>query len=326
MEATLVSATSTCRSAVLFIVFNRPDVTATIFASIRAARPPRLYVAADGPRSNRPGEAALCDQTRRIVEKVDWPCELKTLYQPRNLGCKEAVVAAIDWFFENEEEGTILEDDCLPSPDFFRFCDTLLEHYRHDTRVRHIGGANLQHGTKYGDSSYYFSRLTHIWGWASWRRVWRNYDKNLSRYTAEQIETAILDCFHEPLIAAKWKEIAVALQANKIDTWDYQLAIYGLLSGSVSIIPNVNLISNIGFGAGATHTVDLTSKNAGLQLGSLESIIKHPQHFVPAMTADLYTVNADFGIAAAKRRKAKHDSVRYRLKRWIAERVGPAKT
>ena len=306
-----------CKSPILFIVFNRPDVTATVFAAIRAARPARLYVAGDGPRSHRTGEDALCEQTRRIIDQVDWDCEVKTLFQPRNLGCKEGVVAALNWFFDNESEGIILEDDCLPSPDFFRFCDYMLEYYRHDNRVRHIGGSNLQHGQLHGDASYYFSRLTHIWGWASWRRVWQQYDKNLSGHTAEQIASAIRDCFPEPLIAAKWKEIAQALQANKIDTWDYQLSIHGLLSGAVSVIPNVNLITNIGFGANATHTMDTGNRNANLPQGSLDETITHPHHFVPAMAADLYTLNADFNIEAARKRLRKNNRIHIRLRRWL---------
>lgn len=304
-------------SPVLFIVFNRPDVTAKVFDAIRAARPPRLYVSADGPRLSRPGEDALCTEVRNIVSHVDWPCELRTKFNDNNLGCKEGVVSGINWFFQHEEEGIILEDDCLPSSDFFRFCDNLLARYRHDTRVRLISGTNLQHSQRRGEASYYFSRLSHIWGWASWRRTWRSYDKNLAQYSLEQIETAIRDLYPEPLIAAKWKEIAGSLQSNKIDTWDYQLAIDGLLSNALSAIPNVNLITNIGFGSGATHTLDPTSRNANQPIGRLEANITHPQHFVPTLAADLYTLNADFAIESTKRRQEKKQSIRYRIKRWL---------
>jgi len=305
------------RSPVLFIVFNRPDVTAKVFDAIRAARPAKLYVSADGPRRNRPDEDTRCREVREIASKVDWPCELRTKFNDDNLGCKEGVVGGLNWFFEHEEEGIILEDDCVPTPDFFRFCDTLLSRYRHDSRVRLISGTNLQHGQRRGDASYYFSRLSHIWGWASWRRTWRDYNKNLSQFSADEIESAILDCFPEPLIAAKWKEIAIALQLNKIDTWDYQLAIAGLLSGSVSAIPNTNLISNIGFGANATHTLDAGSRNANLQVGTLEAEITHPRHFVPTLAADMYTLNTDFAIEQAKRRAAQQRHWLRRFKRWL---------
>jgi hypothetical protein len=309
------------RSPVLFIVFNRPDVTAKVFDAIRKARPPKLYVSADGPRRDRADEEAQCLRVREIVSNVDWPCELHTKFNDANFGCKEGVVSGINWFFEHEEEGIILEDDCLPAPDFFRFCDTLLAHYRHDPRVRLISGINFQQSKRHGDASYYFSRLSHIWGWAAWRRTWRSYDKNLSQFSAEQIETTIRDIYPEPLIAAKWKEIAVALQANKIDTWDYQLAIAGLLSGSVSAIPNVNLISNIGFGSGATHTVDANNRYANLPSGHMDAEITHPQHFAPTLAADMYTLSIDFGIEEAKKQQRGNSSLRRKIRSWLSSRL-----
>jgi hypothetical protein len=138
------------KSAVLFIIFNRPDTTKQVFAKIKVGKPRRFYVAADGPRTDRPGEDELCKQTRAIINEVDWDCDVKTLFRTTNGGCKEAVSSVITWFFENEEEGIILEDDCLPADSFFRFCDTLLEKYRFDNRIGNISGRNLQHGKKWG--------------------------------------------------------------------------------------------------------------------------------------------------------------------------------
>lgn len=168
------------KSAVLFLVFNRPEPTARVFEAIRYARPPRLYVAADGPRVQREGEGELVRRVRQIATTVDWPCSVYTLFREHNLGCKRAVSEAISWFFENEEQGIILEDDCLPNPDFFSFCDVLLERYKDDPRVWMITGNNFQDGQKRGNGSYYFSRYSHIWGWATWRRAWRCYDRDLS--------------------------------------------------------------------------------------------------------------------------------------------------
>ena len=161
---------------ILFLIFNRPQLTARVFAAIREAQPSQLYVAADGPRSNRPGEADLCEQARRVINGVDWPCEVKTLYRQENLGCRQAVSSAITWFFDNVEAGVVLEDDCLPIESFFRFCSELLIRYRDDTRIGMISGNN--HGFRiYDDSlSYSFSKHGAIWGWASWRRAWRLYD------------------------------------------------------------------------------------------------------------------------------------------------------
>jgi hypothetical protein len=170
------------------MIFRRPDFTSRVFEQIRNVRPARLYIAADGPRSGREGEQQLCIETRAIIEQIDWDCELKTLFREKNLGCKMAISSAIDWFFEQEEEGIILEDDCLPNQSFFRFCDTMLEKYRNDDRIRHISGCNLQHGKKWGTASYYFSNLTHAWGWANWRRVWKDYDRDLKLYDTKDVK------------------------------------------------------------------------------------------------------------------------------------------
>jgi hypothetical protein len=320
-------ATST-QSAVLFLIFNRLDTTKLVFERIRQARPPRLYVAADGPRAGKVGEAEACRLTRAVVEHVDWPCKVTTLFRDQNLGCKEAVSAAVDWFFSQEEEGIILEDDCLPAPSFFGYCDTLLERYRHDTRVRHICGCNFQYGRKRGEAAYYFSRLTHIWGWASWRRVWRDYDKDLSQHSSDEVGTALANIFDDDIVVDRWREIVEELKANKINTWDYQLSIANFLGDGLCIIPNENLISNIGFGAGATHTTDLGARSAGIPLGDIVTL-SHPRHFVPEKQADLFTLHEEFQvewlIAKKKREANKLRKFRHGIKNWLAEHGGPAR-
>src|SRR5260221_13687320 len=169
------------KSPVLFILFNRPDTTAQVFDQIKTAQPKRLYIAADGPRLDFPDDELLCKQAREVIKGIDWDCEVKILFNNENIGCKLGVSAALNWFFSQEEEGIILEDDCLPANGFFKFCDTLLEKYRDDTRIRHITGCNLQFGKKWGNASYYFSNRTHVWGWASWRRVWNIYVLSLEK-------------------------------------------------------------------------------------------------------------------------------------------------
>jgi hypothetical protein len=302
-------------SPVLFIVFNRPDVTERVFQAIKEARPSKLYVAADGPRKNRPGEEELCARARHVASQVDWPCEVHTKFNDQNLGCKEGVVSAINWFFENEQEGIILEDDCLPTPDFFRFCDTLLERYRYDTRVRHIGGTNYQRQLIRGESTYYFSRLTHIWGWATWRRVWATYDKNLQNTTPDEVSNAVFDLFDDAAIADFWKNKTLDLKHNRIDTWDYQLQIAAFLSNAVGAIPNTNLISNIGFGEAATHTHNSNDRNANLPTGQLHHDLIHPRHYLPCKEADLFSLNTDVSIAQAKRR---YNKLVRRIKRFFA--------
>ena len=163
-------------SAVLFVIFNRPETTARVFEAIRSARPPRLYVAADGPRTSRSGEADRCRLVREIASRVDWTCELHTLFREANLGCKLGVSGAIDWFFQSETEGIILEDDVVPLASFFGLCDELLETYRDDPKVFAVSGCNLVSSVYRPNHSYFFSRYCHVWGWATWRRAWEHYD------------------------------------------------------------------------------------------------------------------------------------------------------
>jgi len=280
-----------------------------VFQAIRRARPPRLYVAADGPRKNRPGDASLCAQTKRVAETIDWPCQVKTLFRQENMGCRDAITSAITWFFEHEEEGIILEDDCLPSPDFFKFCDCLLARYRHDARVRHISGANFQRGKKRGDAPYYFSRISHVWGWATWRRAWADYDKNLSRYELGEIKYALSQVFGEKSAITKgWGKIAENLKNGEIDTWDYQWSLTNLMNNALCAMPNVNLVSNIGFGNDSTHTKECDSPRANLPLEALPEI-RHPVPMVADAEADYQTQRDDF---------SKEKRLRWRLGRAIA--------
>ncbi|MCR8558586.1 nucleotide-diphospho-sugar transferase [Mucilaginibacter sp. BJC16-A38] len=310
MKVTLHSVHT--KSPVLFILFNRPGTTKQVFEKIKEAKPARLYVAADGPRPSRPGEAELCASTRAIIEGVDWECEVKTLFRSENLGCKDAVSSAINWFFDNEHEGIILEDDCLPAPSFFSFCDAMLEKYRNDTRVRHITGCNLQSGKKWGDASYYFSNITHVWGWASWRRVWADYDKTLNRYNHD-IAEKLTGIFHDPFIVSSLKHVFDEVKAGKIDTWDYQLDFANFFNNGLTIIPNENLISNIGFGNDATHTLDHNNIYANIPLGEITQIT-HPQYLLPEKRADVVVLKQNFNIDEKKR---KHKKLGRRIKRWL---------
>ena len=300
-------------SPVLFLIFNRPDTTKLVFEQIKAAKPTKLYIAADGPRLNSPTDAQLCRETLDVVQEIDWQCEVKTLYREVNLGCKHSVSSAIDWFFENEEEGIILEDDCLPSADFFPYCDTLLAKYRFDTRIRHIAGSNLQLGKKWGDASYYFANQTHVWGWASWRRVWADYDKELSTYSIEDANVIIDKIFKDAFVAEDWKQIFKRLKAGEIDTWDYQLALINFFNNSLSINPNVNLISNIGFRSDGTHTTDTENPYANLNLDKIDELL-HPHYFIPESEADYAVFSRDLNLEERWRR---HNLLRRRFKRWL---------
>jgi len=300
-------------SPVLFLVFNRPDTTSLVFQEIRSAKPSKLYIAADGPRTNNESDNLLCEHTKEIVSNIDWYCEVKTLIRKDNLGCKEAISSAIDWFFDQEEEGIILEDDCLPAEDFFKFCDEMLVMYRHDTRIRHITGCNIQLGKKWGNASYYFANQTHVWGWASWKRVWKDYDKSLSCYDAAEAALHIDKLFDDTFLATEWKRIFIELKQGKIDTWDYQLALINYFNNSLSVNPNSNLIKNIGFRPDGTHTTNANNPYANIPLEKL-GVITHPQYIIPEKKADYAVFNRDFNLEHKWKR---HNLLRRRFKRWL---------
>ena len=212
-------------------------------------------VIADGPRTNRLGEAEKCAQTRAVIDGVDWDCEVLTNFSEVNLGCKRRVSSGIDWVFDQVEEAIILEDDCVPAQSFFRFCQELLERYRHDRRVGMISGDNFQFGSRFNGDSYYFSKYVHIWGWASWRDRWAgSYDAAMAKWPRIRDEERLVDMLGDRREAAHWHRVFEDVHNGKIDTWDYQWLFACWMEGWVNVMPSVNLISNIGWGPDATHT------------------------------------------------------------------------
>lgn len=240
--------------AVLLLAFNRPDTTARVFDAIRKARPAHLYVAVDGPRASRPGEAALCAEVRRIVSAVDWPCELRTLFRESNLGCKRGVSSAIDWFFSQEERGIVLEDDCLPGASFFGFCEELLERFRDDPRVFSIQG-NFFGSPRTPESSYLFSKMFYMWGWASWADRWRSVD--IHEIDVASIRRAIVEdrwLGSSYLIQQYWLNVVAIQAAGRKDSWGYPVMFHCFEKGLLNVTPTVNLVLNIGVGVSATST------------------------------------------------------------------------
>ncbi len=259
---------------VLLMVFNRPQTTAAVFQQIRKAKPKRLFVAADGPRKDHPTDRERCRQVRAIVSEVDWDCQVQTLFRAENLGCGKAVSTAIDWFFHQVAEGIILEDDTLPNRSFFRFMEEMLRYYREDPSVMHITGSNFQYGRRFGKASYYFSAITHIWGWATWRRAWQHYDFTMSGFD-EFVESRKIDHYLKKGYAHYWLNMLRHTREGKVDTWDYQWQFAVWNQGGLTIIPNSNMISNIGFGSDATHTPDKDSIDANIKAIELDFPLVH---------------------------------------------------
>jgi hypothetical protein len=282
------------KTAVLFLVFNRPETTIQVFEAIRKAKPPRLYVAADGPRTGRKGEVEKVAKVRQIATAVDWLCEVKTLFRNKNLGCKYAVSGAISWFFENEEQGIILEDDCLPQPDFFTFCENLLNLYAEDDRVAVITGNNFQNGQKRGDASYYFSKYNHCWGWATWRRAWQYYQGDLPFWPEWKHSDEWVEKMPDPVERRYWEKIFKRARDNKIDSWAYPWTACTWYHGGLTATPNVNIVSNIGFGPGSTHTASKDSPLAAMATESLGALT-HPATIKQDVPADRHVFDHTFG-------------------------------
>jgi hypothetical protein len=277
---------------VAFIIFNRPDTTHRVFQAIRQAQPQQLLVIADGPRADRPGEAEKCAATRAIIDRVDWECEVLINYSDINLGCKRRVSSGIDWVFSQVEEAIILEDDCLPAPSFFPFCQTLLEKYREDDRVMMISGDNFQPEDGQFEDSYYFSKYIHIWGWATWRRAWQHYDVEMTSWQNFRDKRLLNAVCPDPIENEYWFKIFDDVASGDVDTWDYQWVYTCWQQSGMSIMPTVNLISNIGFRDDATHTSG-ESPWAAMPVGNIQTI-RHPIFVLRNQDADMYTFETVF--------------------------------
>lgn len=277
---------------VALFIFNRPETTQRVFQTIAAAKPRTLLVVADGPRTERDSDAEACAAARAITDRVDWRCDVLRHYSDRNLGCRTRVSSGIDWVFSQVPEAILLEDDCLPSPDFFTFCSALLERYRNDDRVMHIGGTSFQRGNARTLDSYYFSKYTHIWGWATWRRAWTKYDVNLCDWPRLRNTPLIQDWFDSALEQVFWIRVFDELHAGG-NTWDGQWTYACWANHGLGIVPAHNLVSNIGFGAQATHTV-AHSCDADMPVGSLE-LLSHPRHMIRHKEADVFAFEEHYG-------------------------------
>ena len=258
-----------------FVIFNRPDKAKKVFKKIQEIKPKQLFIAADGPRKNKPEDVELCKQTREILNGINWDCELKTLLREENVGCKKGPADAISWFFEHVEEGIILEDDCLPSDSFFHFCKKLLEKYRYDTRIMHISGSKLLPDYENPDS-YYFSRLAPVWGWATWKRAWQLMDLHLTNFEEFKQRNILKDKVRNKYHRQDWiNNFQEAKDGNSI--WDFLWQYTLFIQNGLSIVSSKNLILNIGFDGQATHTSKPPHYYDQMKLDTLtENKLKHP--------------------------------------------------
>ena len=245
------------KNPLLFMTFNRPLETSQVFSQIRQAKPKRLYVASDGPRCNSKTDQENVMQVRQLVSEVDWDCEVFYLFQELNLGCREGCSSALQWFFEHEEQGIVLEDDCLPTSTFFRFCDEMLERFKDDDEVTMIGGTNVYEHTLPVDSLAVRLDYPILWGWAGYRRLFLKYDTRV-KIRSKLFLGLLLTRMH-PMEKCFWIKMFLLLRLGYLDTWDYQLVFKMLVNKQKCIGSSINLVSNIGFGEEATHTKNVDS-------------------------------------------------------------------
>ena len=247
---------------ILLCVFNRPGLTTQVFEAIARQKPKRLLIAGDGPRVNRPDDQELVERTKKILERIDWNCTVQSDFSTSNLGCRAQMAKAITWGFQHCERMIILEDDCVPDDSFFPYCRELLDHYADEKRIMTVSG-NTYPTSGFNDYSYRFSKYPLIWGWASWRRAWQHYDLEMQQWQDSAVRQRVLDEFMDCEAERNfWRDIFDRQSAGEINTWDYSWTFACWLNRGLTILPRQNLVSNIGFGDHATHTLDSNSPMA----------------------------------------------------------------
>jgi len=298
------------QTPIAFFVYRRPQLTRAVFSEIARAKPARLLLIADGPRSA--DEEKRCAAVRSVLKRIDWDCELATNLSDANLGCRQRVASGLDWVFEQTDRAIILEDDCLPHPSFFGYCECLLERYADDARIMSIAGVNYQDGTRRGAYSYYFSKYAHCWGWATWRRAWRHYDVDMRAWPAFRDAGGMAAYCPDPLEHAYWTARFDEMYEHAIDTWDYAWTFARWSRNGLGVIPNVNLVRNIGFGPDATHTVAAQQRQA-LPLADIGELT-HPPRVLRDVEADTYTFERHFGGQRMRAARRWHRRLARRIK------------
>lgn len=282
---------------VLFIFFNRLEIAKESFAQIREVKPSILYLASDGAREEKDDEKEKVLKVRKaILDMIDWECEIKTLFQDKNLGCMNGVLSAINWLFENEDKGIILEDDCKPQKTFFRYICELLEKFENDERIGMIDGANyIYDNASFSQNSYLFSRYKATNGWATWKRSWKNMDLELKwRGTAEE-KNILKNMGYQGKDKNYWEYRLKLIDTKNVSAWDWQWYFSLAAQNQLSVFPTKSLISNIGFTQEATHTAS-KPKDGHFTTAEMKFPMKHPSYIVPSSDFDqvYYKKNENF--------------------------------
>ncbi|MEO1590172.1 MAG: glycosyltransferase family 2 protein [Cyanobacteria bacterium J06632_22] len=276
---------------IVFLIYKRPALAARVFALIRQIQPTTLLVVADGPKRNE--DAAACAKTRAVIDQVDWDCRVLRHYSETNLGCAQRVSSGLDWAFGQVDTAIVLEDDCVPDASFFPFCQILLQRYRDDQRIMAIAGSNYQFGRRRTHDSYYFSRYNHCWGWATWRRAWQHFDFEMRLWPTVRDQDWLYDMLQSRAASRVWATAFQRTYDGVYDSWAYRWTLSCWLQSGLSILPNVNLVSNVGFEGAGTHN---RRRNimADMATQSLTLPLQHPPYVIRDARADDFTQNILF--------------------------------
>lgn len=286
---------------IVLIIFRRPQTTAKLLEALRQVKPKTLFIIADAPRASATGEFEKCRETRQLLENLDWDCQLYKNYSESNLGVFRRVSTGLDWVFSKVERAIILEDDCLPHPSFFPFCEELLARYAEDRRIGSISGNNFQAIQPSCPESYYFSRYHHSWGWATWRRAWDYFDAEMTHWPQARDQHLLRSILEESQALNYWEDIFQKVYEGEIQAWDYRWTLSGWLQSFLNILPSVNLVSNIGFGADASNTLQARHPLANLPIQEIHFPLRHPPFILRNDEADRYTQNTIFSPSFSRR-------------------------
>ena len=287
---------------ILYIIFNRLDTVKQTFPKIKEQKPKQLFIAADGPRVDRVGEFNKCKEVREwVLNQIDWECDLHTLFRDENLGCGKGPAEAITWFFDNVEQGIILEDDCLPVKSFFTFCEELLDYYKTDKRIMQISGTNRLNHCSNDNKSYFFTNYPSEWGWATWKRSWNLYDFSIKQWDNNSSKQIIRDVFYDEY---KYNCISKILDQtinnNEVTWWDYQWGFIKNINSGLTVTPCINLISNIGFSVDASHTFDKNSPFYNIPSEDICFPLIKPKEVYKTVILDKKMFEINFGIPSKK--------------------------
>jgi hypothetical protein len=274
------------QTPVALLIFNRPEVTKRLVAEILKAKPPKVLVFADGPRTDHPDDAELIRATKAVISEAPWECEVLTNYSETNLGTRYRPATGLDWVFQQVEKAMFFEDDCLPHQSFFRFCDELLERYEDDERVMMISGNNFIGSRKSISDSYLFCHYVGIWGWATWRRAWRHYDVDLAQWDTLRETSFLTDVLGNEAEVALWRFYFDRIRSGETQTWDHQWQFACWAQHGLSIMPATNLVTNIGFGPGAQHYKESDPILSGLAVNEMTFPLRHPTTMVRSREVD----------------------------------------